>query len=280
MSYGGGGTGNAAVWIRRLGYVALGGASIGLVYGAWTETFSIEFVTAVATVILVLVTATYAHLTWGHLDAARRQAAATEATFAPDLNTDYYLLHDGIRFIIVNRGEGVARNLEFRVAIDTADTVYVYLAPIETSLQTSTYIDLELEPTFYIESRDISGESVEELMEDGETEVWDIDRESETMFRRGLLVDLLSKLAEGDRENPDIHVAVSCTNINGSDRRLTTIIENSYLDLSESNLTDAVLNYSGSSAPGDEYWSNLEIADGVVYEDDLEAPKPQDVADL
>lgn len=86
------------------------GVTILMVVALYTDALNPSGVTGLATILLVLVTVIYTLNT-------REQANATRASYAPSLDLSVYPKADHLAFNITNRGEGVARNIVFRVKV-------------------------------------------------------------------------------------------------------------------------------------------------------------------
>lgn len=81
-----------------------------MVFGLYANALSPSIVTGLGTVLLVLVTVIYTINT-------HEQTRATRASYAPSLDVSIYPKSDHLSFEIINRGEGVARNIVLRVRV-------------------------------------------------------------------------------------------------------------------------------------------------------------------
>lgn len=92
----------------------------------WTEGITATTVSAISTVVLVLITAWYARSTHRMLNATNLQTKATRAAYAPNLDVKIVdWIEDGFILNICNRGLGTAKDVRIEVSLfDSEDGAY------------------------------------------------------------------------------------------------------------------------------------------------------------
>lgn len=184
-------------------------------------------ITAVATLVLAVLTAWYANSTRRLLETSQAQVSVMRASYAPVIDVEVDPASDHLQLSVTNRGEGTATNVTLHITIEAGTRVFRYIGYISRPIRPGEHVSgtsPRAEVTLGSMNRDEGLLNV--------VPVFQFD--SETLP----LSDLLDQLAD-DHDIANLQFRVACNDVIGEKEYSFTPLENRALSANADSIEGA-----------------------------------------